>query len=177
MKTTRLSLPALLGGITLATLSCGDPSPTGVGARGPALHADLLSSSSPLPSGLLGCSPLPYDSVTQTIGPEGGALQVGKHVLSVPPMALDSAVTITAVAPSETTNQIRFHPEGLAFQRPASLTMDYANCNLLGLTLPKRIAYVDGALAIREYLPSLDILSSQEVTGLVRHFSTYAVAW
>src|SRR2546426_3477487 len=34
-----------------------------------------------------------------------------------------------------------FRSEGLVFRRSATLTMSYANCNLLGKILPKRIAY------------------------------------
>jgi len=127
--------------------------------------------------GLLTCSPLPYDSVTQTIGPEGGTLYVGAHALSVPAGALDSAVSITAVAPSDTVNLVGFQPEGLVFLKAASLIMSYANCDLLGSTLPKKIAYVDDALAILYYLISVDDATTQTVTGRLEHFSEYALAW
>ncbi len=175
MKTPRLLRSALLGGATLIVLSCGDPMPFGVtpGGRKPA--GDLLTS--PLPTGLLQCSPLAYDSVTQAIGPEGGALQVGPHTLTVPPGALDTAVSITAVAPSDTVNRVQFQPEGLTFAQPASLTMSYANCNLLGLSVPKQIAYTTDALTILEYLFSVDNPPSQTTSGRLEHFSTYAVAW
>lgn len=155
----------------LAVVSCGDPS-------APTPQADLGGLSLlPPPVGLLVCAPLPADSVTQTIGPEGGTLGVGVHRLTVPAGALDSAVSITAVAPSDTVNRVRFQPEGLAFQQPASLTMSYANCDLLGSTLPKRVAYTTDLLAILEYLPSIDDFSSQVVTGQLGHFSDYAIAW
>lgn len=175
MKTPRLSRSALLGGAALILLSCGDPTPLGVTSGAPRPAADLLGS--PLPSGLLTCSPLPYASVTQTIGPEGGVLQVGPHTLTVPPGALDTAVSITAVAPSDTVNQVQFQPEGLTFAQPASLTMSYANCNLLGASIPKQIAYTTDALTILEYLLSVDDPSSQTTSGQLQHFSTYAVAW
>src|SRR6266536_846988 len=168
MKVTRL-LAALLGAAALSLMSCGEPAPL---APRP---ASLLLGSGP--TGLLRCSPLAADSVTQTIGPDGGTLYVGPHSLTVPAGALDAPVSITAVAPSDTVNQGRFQPAGLSFQRPASLTMSYANCDLLGSLLPKQIAYTTDLLVILDYLPSIDNFFAQRVTGHLQHFSTYAVAW
>ncbi|HEX9581416.1 MAG TPA: hypothetical protein VF970_09965 [Gemmatimonadales bacterium] len=161
---------AVLGAAALAVVTCREPSPVGPPA------ASLLGGGIQIP-GLLTCAPRPSDSVTRTIGSEGGVLQVGPHTLSVPAGALVAPVTIMAVAPSETVNQVRFQPEGLHFQQPASLTLSYANCDLLGLPLPPRIAYTTDALAILEYLPSLDHAAAQRVTGELGHFSSYAVAW
>ncbi len=170
--------------LALAALSCSDPSaPTpqadlfgGLPLPPPPLPPPPLPV--PFPTGLLACTPVAADSVTQTIGPEGGTLQVGANTLAIPAGALDSAVSITAVAPSDTVNRVQFQPEGLTFLQPAQLTMSYANCDPLGLLLPKQIAYTtDDLLLILEYLPSLDDLSGQTVTGEVRHFSDYAIAW
>jgi hypothetical protein len=55
--------------------------------------------------------------------------------------------------------------------------MSYANCNLLGLLLPKQVAYVGDNLSILSYLLSFDNLFASQVTGKVNHFSIYAVAW
>ena len=157
--------------LALAALSCVNPS-------APTPQGDVLPPPPPpLPTGLLACTPVAADSVTQTIGPEGGTLLVGANTLAIPAGALDSAVTITAVAPSDTVNRLQFQPEGLTFLQAARLTMSYANCNTLGLTLPKRIAYTTDLLLILEYLPSVDDLSGQTVTGQVRHFSDYAISW
>ncbi|PYO36115.1 MAG: hypothetical protein DMD71_01275 [Gemmatimonadetes bacterium] len=128
-------------------------------------------------TGLLQCTPLPYASTTQVVGPTGGTIQVGPHTLVIPPGALVQNVTITAVAPSATVNSVRFTPQGLHFLAPAALTMSYSNCNLLGKLLPKRIAYTDDNLNILSYLISLDNLLSKKVTGKLDHFSRYAVAW
>src|SRR3989441_12468947 len=150
------------------SLSCREPAPFAV---------DPLLDLPPPPTGLLQSSPLPAGSVTQTIGPAGGVLQVGAHALTIPPGALDSAVAITAVAPSDTVNRVNFQPEGLTFQQPASLTISYANCNTLGSTLSKEIVYASDALNILQYLPSVDDLTSQTVTAQLQHFSDYAIAW
>ena len=169
MTLPRLLRLALLGGVAAALVRCADSAPLEPNAG---LIGSVLE-----PTGLLRCAPLPSDSVTQTIGPDGGTLYVGAHRLSVPAGALSEPVTITAVAPTDTVNQVRFQPEGLTFLRPTSLTMSYANCNILGSLVPKRIAYTSDALVILEYLASLDNLLSRTVTGQVQHFSTYAIAW
>jgi hypothetical protein len=164
--------------LALVLWSCGEPA----GPAPSAPRADLFDwipppPPSPPPVGLLSCTPLPYDSVTETIGVDGGTIKVGAHKLFVPAGALAEPVTITAVAPSDTINRVHFEPEGLQFQEPAYLRMSYENCNVLGLLLPKRIAYTTGDLTILEYLLSFDNVFSQKVTGEVRHFSDYAISW
>jgi hypothetical protein len=175
MKDTRRSLSVLLGAVTLVVLSCGEPPPVGLDPPPPPSQGDLLAP--PSLGSLLQCSPLPYDSVTQTIGPEGGTLQVGPHTLSVPPGALAEPVSITAVAPSSSVRSVRFEPSGLTFGQPAALTMSYANCGPLTTLYPKRIAYTTDHLEILSYLASFDNWPTLTVTGQLEHFSTYAVAW
>ncbi len=156
-----------------ALLSCGEP-PLG---PVPPPQADLIGSLLQA-TGLLQCSSLPYASATQTIGSAGGTIRVGPHTLTVPAGALSSPVAITgALVTGRGVNAVQFQPEGLRFQRSASLTMSYANCNLIGLLLPKRIAYVSDGLDILSYLASIDNLFAKQVTGRVDHFSNYAVAW
>src|SRR6266581_4494463 len=85
--------------------------------------------------------------------------------------------TITAVVRSDTVNVVRFQPQGLQFDRPASLTMSYANCGLLGSLGPKEIAHTTDRLEILSYLPSVDAPAARTVTGQLQHFSDYAIAW
>ena len=174
MKRMRRLTAVLLVSLA-AVLSClPDRSPTAPAVPPPdaSLLGGLLQA-----TGLLQCTPLPYASTTQVVGPTGGTIQVGPHTLVIPPGALAQNVTITAVAPSATVNSVRFTPQGLHFLAPAALTMSYSNCNLLGKLLPKRIAYTDDNLNILSYLISLDNLLSKKVTGKLDHFSRYAVAW
>jgi len=129
-------------------------------------------------TGLLQCSNLSYATATQTIGSAGGTIRVGPHTLTVPVGALSSPVAITATLVTGLgVNVVHFEPEGLKFMRSASLTMSYANCNLLDRLLPKRIAYVGDGLNVVSYLLSIDNLFAKQVTGRVDHFSNYAVAW
>jgi hypothetical protein len=176
MKPTSLLRSILLGAAAAVLLSCSTPAPLGVDARGPAALGIGLD---PLlqPIGLLKCAPLPADTTVQTFGPGGGVLYVGPHIFFVPPGALVDTVTITAIAPSDTVNRVHFQPDGLMFQQPAQLLISYANCNLLGSILPKRIALVSSSLLILDYLPSLDDFASRTVRGQVQHFSDYALAW
>ena len=175
MKSTRLLLIALLAGVTVVTVNCDDQTPVSV-APVPAPEASLIGDLLER-TGLLRCTPLPYDSTATIIGPLGGTLRVGPHTLVVPAGALAEPVRITAVQPRDTVNIVRFTPQGLTFVRPAALTMSYANCNLLGRLLPKRIAYTTQRLQILEYLLSIDNLAAKQVTGRLKHFSQYAVAW
>ena len=175
MKAKRFVPVAAFAAAVFAALSCSDGGPTGVSAQ-PHPDALLFGLLSPKLS-LVTCTPLPYDSVTQTVGPEGGTIQVSAYSLVIPASALDSAVTITAVAPSDTVNAVRFQPQGLHFNQKASLTMSYANCGIVGWLLPQHIAYTTDSLQILDFLPSVPNVWSQTVTGSIRHFSEYALAW
>ena len=172
MKAKRFVPVALFCAALFAAVSCGDQSPTQ-----PRPDAFLSFGWVSPKLSLVTCTPLPYDSVTQTVGPEGGTINVGAYSLLIPDSALDSAVTITAVAPSDTINAVRFQPQGLHFNQKASLTMSYANCGIVGWVLPQHVAYVDDSLNIIDFLPSVPDVLSQTVTGSIRHFSEYALAW
>jgi hypothetical protein len=124
---------------------------------------------------LLSCSPQPYLSRTQVVGRNGGTIVVGTHRLVIPAGALNRDYTIRAEQVTHRVNSVRFSPEGLKFARPAKLTLSYANCS--PLLLLKRVVYTDELLRILELIPSLDNLRTKTVTGDIRHFSRYAVAW
>ncbi len=165
---------ALAVAVTVCTLAC-DPSPVGIELPPPALQASRLQSQATAGS-LVRCTPLPYDSVTQAIGPEGGTLTVGIHKLVVPPLALTNTVNITAVAPSDTVNLVRFGPNGLVFQHPAFLVMSYANCKVRLIDSP-RIAQVTDGLDLLAYVLSLNDFLTKRVIGQLNHFSGYAMSW
>jgi hypothetical protein len=124
---------------------------------------------------LLLCSRQPYAITTQTIGPEGGVLNVGTHSLAIPQSALSAKVTITAEQIRGTTNSVRFSPEGLHFLKPATLTMTYENCALV--LLQKKIVFTNEDLKVLEVLSSLDLFKSKTVKAPIDHFSRYAVAY
>ena len=124
---------------------------------------------------LLGCSVQPYVSVTKVVGTAGGTIVVGTHKLVIPAGALANSYTIRAEQVQNRVNSVRFSPEGLRFAKPAKLTMSYGNCS--PLLVLKRVVYTDELLRILELIPSIDNLTTKTVTGDIRHFSRYAVAW
>jgi hypothetical protein len=146
--------------------AAGTPSKLPIGGN-QFLHLDDLS--------LLSCSTQSRVTTTQVVGPEGGVILVGTHRLVIPAGALTKAITITAEQVPGRANSVRFLPEGLRFARPAALTLSYSNCSRL--LLLKRVVYTDESLRILELLPSLDNRNTKTVTGAIRHFSRYAVAW
>jgi hypothetical protein len=124
---------------------------------------------------VLVCSRLPYAETTREIGPDGGIILVGRNVLVIPRGALSRRVTITAEQISGSANSVRFSPEGLQFERPAVLTMNYENC--LVVLLKKRIVYTDENLKVLQVLRSLDLFRAKTVTAPIDHFSRYVVAY
>ena len=177
---------ALLAGASAAASSCSDPSPVGI--EPPMLAAQKVGGGH-----LIACTPLAYDSVTQVIGPAGGFLVAGGHVLVVDSLALSSPVSITAVAPSQSVNLVRFRPEGLKFKPGAHgigalVATNLDNCNVHPNQV-LQVVNVTDSLSILAYLQaptSTDsavvvkyktYLGSLWVGGLLHHFSNYAVAW
>jgi hypothetical protein len=181
------SLIALGAGLALAlaAISCGssdlptaEPSTQAVVSSNSNLEL-LDPAKGVLGTGLLACRIEPYAVTRKIIGPAGGRIEVGRHVLVIPAGALSVPTLITAEAPSDPVASVRFSPEGLHFNggRPARLTLDYSNCPLGRLQILKRIAYTTERLNILSYLLSKDNLLLQRVSGDVEHFSRYAVAW
>jgi hypothetical protein len=133
------------------------------------------SSGTPDKSTLLFCQLQDYDVTTAVIGPAGGQINVGNQSLRIPENALSEDVSITAEQVEGSVSSVRLSPEGLRFAVPAELTLSYNNCaNVQQL---KRVVYTDETLNILELTPSLDIISSSQVRGLINHFSRYAVAY
>jgi len=200
-----LVLLGLLTGVAALVSSCRDASPVGVEARTPTLLAGRHGSDPAADDGsaddsladdgdqnedgdsLVACRPLPYDSVTKTIGPAGGMIEVRhNNWLVVPRGALSASVQITAVASSDTVAMVRFKPEGLRFQTSALLVLAYDNCRLPRGVTP-RIAHVSDAYRVIEFLTPVNlplddhrfkkVHTGRQVIGELQHFSNYAVAW
>ena len=199
MIVRRFVIPlGLLAGAAALVLSCRDATPVGVDARTSVLlagrHAQPPAGDESDDDGglnedgdsLVSCRPLPYDSVTRTIGPAGGFIEVRHNWLVVPSGALTAPVTITAVAPSDTVAMVRFQPEGLRFQRTTLLVLAYDNCRIPKTVTP-RIALVTDAFQVIEFLTPVNVPpddnrfkkahARRQVIGELQHFSNYAVAW
>ena len=171
-----------LTGPSTPTPSVSAPStPAPSASEAPAPSAKLESLLDPTLQRVLGllqlltCARQPYAQSTAVIGPAGGVMVVGAHRLVIPPGALSAPVRITAEQVSGSVNSVRFSPEGLKFAKPAVLTLSYANCLLTPLS--KQVVYTSEQLRILEVVKSLDLRLTRTVTGLINHFSRYAVAY
>lgn len=164
----------ILGAALVA--SCADKSPTTPPSPQADLIGGLLGTVTSTVGSVLQCTPLPYASATQTIGPAGGVMVIGHHTFVVPPYALPVPVTITAVAPSDHSRSVQFSPAGLHFNHSAYLTLDYSGCGLLVNLLPK-VAYTTDLLQILSYVNSIADSRDHLVTGQIDHFSRYAAAY
>ncbi len=182
MNAERAILVGLLAGVV--AFAC-ERSPTAAPIA--PLAARSVSTSSTKASGLVVCSQA-YDSVSQVIGPAGGMITVGPHILLVDSLALIAPVRITAVAPTDTVRWVRFQPTGLTFQTgtrgwPAIVVTSYKDC-AVPTSDTLRIALVSDSLSILGYLqtyvePKHSPWSQANAyaAGLLWHFSNYAVAW
>lgn len=130
---------------------------------------------SPVSADLLQCVPQAYLSASKLVGPKGGNIKVGRHILSIPAGALSQDVVIVAEQVSGSTNSVRFSPDGLTFAKSAALTMAYDNCT--PVAAKKSIVYTTEQLGILERLPSTDKGQNKIVTSEIDHFSRYAVAY
>ncbi|HLB53807.1 MAG TPA: hypothetical protein VJK71_01700 [Gemmatimonadales bacterium] len=169
MRRPRTFLNTILGVVVAAGCTSQSTGPTG-----PGMEAALVSLGEVT---ILTCTPLPAASASAVIGKEGGILTVGPHTLVIPAKALPKDVLITAELPSEANNSIVFGPEGLQFKQPASLTMSFDNCGAWGQLRALQIAYTDDLLKVKELVPSVADNRDKTITGSLRHFSRYAVAY
>ena len=130
------------------------------------------------------CEPKPEVSVTKVIGPKGGAFNIGPHKFEVPAGALDSNVTVTAVAPTTARDELQFYPHGLRFNKPVQMTMSYKGC-VVPDSAVLNVSYVAHPLQSpaaltawsTERLPTRDDKAATSVTALTDHFSGYIINW
>ena len=147
----------------------------------PALIGDLLGGVTDVVGGvaddlgLVSCNVRTTHTGSAVIGPLGGVVRVGPHLLSVPPGAVRERVLITAVAPAGKHVQIKFEPEGLEFERSPLLTMSYSECSLLS-PLRLKVVYVNDNLEILEVLPTVVSVWTRTANARVDHFSRYMLA-
>src|SRR5256886_8665752 len=107
MKVTHLRRAALVIPAA-ALLGCGDPP---LGPVPPPPQASLIGSILQA-TGLLGCTPLPTATATQTVGAAGGGVRIGPPKLSIPAGAPHPPGRITAPGPSGNRQPRCFLPPG-----------------------------------------------------------------
>lgn len=140
-------------------------------------------------------NPLEQDeSVTQTIGPEGGTIRIPDAGLTVvfTPGAVSAPTSITATANAGTSVAYSFEPHGLQFQAAVRVTQDLLKTALwnqpslastiAGAYMPGGVeAITDGTAEVSEFEPTETEAAESEEDGTVltqstfniRHFSGY----
>jgi hypothetical protein len=105
---------------------------------------------------------------------------MGPHTLVIPAGALTRTIEIRAQSSNSGTgkgNGIEFQPEGLRFSSTVQLTISTSNCTGLNLLNLPLIVYTDDLWNILELQLSVPNLAEKKVTGFIKHFSRYAVAY
>jgi hypothetical protein len=182
----RYSLALLCLGFGVTMSSCGDrtatgPAPATIDASvvaGSPRHEPLANQHHrhQVPNNLVTCRPQKPKIAMERIGPEGGRIKIGPYVLSVPAGALDQSVVISArIRGGESVRVVEFQPDGLVFDKPATLSMSYEHCQADDRD-SLRIAVVDDVHQILYYLPTTRG-HLHHLIGKVEHFTNYAVAW
>jgi hypothetical protein len=170
-KPLRTGISAAVGLLcALVVAACSDL-PTG-----PGLESGGGDSVSLTDARLFACPTPDFGAVTQRVGPEGARIEIGPHVLIIPPGAISDAVDITASAPASAHVRVSLQPHGLQFQYDATLLLSYKHCKPRPQRQPK-IAYVDEVgSSILDLLPSKHDRFNKAVAGSLGHFSGYAIA-
>src|ERR1044072_6768349 len=169
MARSRMSLNTILG-VVIAAGACSPAAQTPSEPAPPSFSLGLADAR------FASCTPLPAETVTMVLGPQGGTLQVGPHTLTLQKGALQNTVEITAEIVADNANYIKFSPEGLQFGNGAKLTMSYRNCP--GVTIKNlSLVYADDALPPLYVLAPNADPKNRTVSAPLRHFSIYAVAF
>lgn len=133
----------------------------------------------PIPAlGFTRCTPQPSASGSARIGPHGGTVKAGKHLLRIPAGALKQPVLITMESPSDSLNYVVFGPEGLTFD-PAhlpTLVMSYRNCSVRDEPeLSLEIVYTDDAMTtvLDTTVPVAADTLNFTFSAHLKHFSKY----
>lgn len=148
-------------------------------SRSPLAPAEPLRASSPSAT-LIECVVDSTRSVTTTIGPLGGVLQLGAHKISIPLNAVPSPTEFTLTVPASRYMEVEVRANGtehFRFSQPVQLTIDYSRCVRSDIDKKNlRIFYIDRQTkAILEDLGGVDDKTARTVTTDTDHFSGFSV--
>lgn len=126
------------------------------------------------------CTPQPSVATSAKIGPGGGTIRAGNHMLKIPAGALKRPVVITMKAPSDSLNYVVFGPEGLTFDSAnlPTLVMGYDNCAVSGQEEESlEIVYTDDLMTT--VLDTTEMVSADTLNHTIgarlKHFSKYVL--
>ncbi len=110
------------------------------------------------------------------IGPQGGVLTHALHSIVIPAGALDQPTLISMWMPVSDTLLFGFGPEGLHFNTPVQLVLDYNHAYTSGLDETQfNVVFLDSFGGVAENIPSTVDIIGEDVIGDTNHFSRYAI--
>lgn len=111
------------------------------------------------------------------IGPAGGVLTHALHQVIVPAGALNDTVTLTFSMPVSDTLMFELGPDGIHFNLPVTVVLDYDHACRNGLDPETFYASVfNPATGEWESVPSTVDVLNDDVIAETPHFSRYALA-
>jgi len=129
---------------------------------------------------LLSCPVDTSASATAVIGPHGGTVSVGRFSLRLPPHAVEEPTLFTFTVPASQYLEVDIranNADHFVFNRPATITIDYARCdgNVDRSTLDAW--YIDrSSKGLIEAMHGHNALGLDEFVFTTGHLSGYALA-
>lgn len=166
--------------VSLATLlSCSEPTAVSRGASDEDSTISLFGSA----PRLVECPTNETQTTTAQIGVDGGVLQLGGTIVTIPVDALLGDTEFTLTVPASRYVEVRIEAEGhedqrFDFELPVVVTVDYSRCSRSNiLRAPLTAWYIDDVTKqLLEEMVSIDNKLLQRVTFTSDHLSTYAIA-
>jgi hypothetical protein len=173
-----LASAAVLAVSLVTLLSCSET--TAVDSGSAPDEAISLFGSAPR---LVECPTSETQSTTAQIGVDGGLLQLGGTVVTIPVGALLGDTEFTLTVPASRYVEVQIEAEGhegqrFDFELPVVVNVDYSRCSRSNiLRAPLTAWYIDDdTKQLLEEMVSIDDKLLQRVTFTTGHLSTYAIA-
>lgn len=171
----------LLALLTFAALGC-DGSETTIGLDGdspPDLVVGMTTADAP--DRFLACPVDTTRSVTRTLGPQGGLMELDGHRFVLPVGAVVLPTTFTLTVPASEYVEVEIHAEGydrFYFALPASVTMSYDRCQDTDIDHNDlSVWHIGGAVdLLLEHMGGSTAPHRREITFATGHLSGFIIA-
>lgn len=166
------ALPALFLSVLLAFTACDRPESTEVPSE--------PETASVTAARLLDCPSSVTRSTSGEVGLLGGVVSLAGTLVSVPPEALLSPITLEIGIPASQHLLVELGVNGQEhwqFLLPVTVTIDYSRCRVGLFAPPVTVWNVDPETGeLLEHMGGVDNRLLRKVTFLTDHFSGYAIA-
>lgn len=129
MRKLRNLLPVLA--LLVALSACAEEQPAAEQPQAQIAPSEVVQEEEPVPeppAGAVLCEQPAQDSPVVEIGPNGGYVSVGRHLLSVPPGAVSGRVPFQMRQPQAPYVVVQVGPHGHQFSRSSFLVVSTAGC-------------------------------------------------